>query len=128
MTLLDRPTVGTRAHVRAIEAGAEDICPDDRGGCGKTVKFLAQIPLRYRRRVVANIYWQGKWNRIEVWHLLCYVAQGMPYGKLPELKEQDYNDMRAILDQGVAPSSDEAIEMLKAVAQARRDPAYRPGA
>jgi hypothetical protein len=81
--------LGTRTTVRPIEAGLEDVvCPEDRGGCGKEVKFLARIPSRFRLRVIANVYFHGQWNRTETFHLFpCYLAAGMPYGRPDNLAD-----------------------------------------
>jgi hypothetical protein len=73
--------LGTRAVVRIIESGGEEICPEGKGGCGQVVKFSAQTPSRFRKKVVANVYWKGKWNRLEVWHLHCYAKAGWVYGR-----------------------------------------------
>lgn len=80
MTVIDAMP-STRAVVRPVEAGAEDIfCPADRGGCGGEVKFQARVPSRFRLRVVSNVYFHGRWDRVEIFHCLCYVRAGMPYG------------------------------------------------
>lgn len=87
-------SLGTRAKVSIIESGADDICPLGKGGCGEIVKFSAQTPSGFRKKVVANIYWQGQWNRLEVWHLHCYAKAGYVYGLPAKLKPED----KAILD------------------------------
>lgn len=93
--------LGTRAVVRLIESGAEEVCPPGKGGCGQVVKFSAQTPSRFRKKVVANIYWKGKWNRLEVWHLHCYAKAGWVYGfPTTGLKPED----KAILDSVVKTS------------------------
>lgn len=123
MTLVvDSP--GTRAVVRAMEAGSEDICPADHGGCGAIVKFVAQTPSRYRLRVIANVYWRGVWNRTEFWHPPCYVAAGMPYGT-PDMNPVLLADLIEVLDMGIEPTSDEVVLELVRRSKARRDPAYR---
>jgi hypothetical protein len=90
--------VGTRSVVRMIEAGGEEICPTGRGGCGERVKFSAQTPSKFRKKVVANIYWQSTWNRIEVWHLHCYGRAGYVYGVPTNLNPED----KVILDEVIA--------------------------
>ena len=117
---------GTRAVIRPIEAGTEDVCPLDHGGCGGRVKFSVQVPLRYRRRVIANIYWQGSWNRVEVWHFTCYVAAGMPYGRLHEMRAEELLDLQSLLTEGLDPAGDEIIKRMAALSKARKDPTYRP--
>lgn len=78
---------GTRVVLRQIEAGLDVTCPRDHGGCGELVRFNIQIHRAYRRQVVANVYWNGRWNRVEHWHLLCYLSAGSPYGPVPNLKD-----------------------------------------
>ena len=128
MTMTAELGVGTRAVLRPIEAGIEEVCPDDHGGCGGKVKFSAQVPLRYRRRVIANVYWQGRWNRTETWHLPCYVAAGMPYGRLETLNPQELQDLVGLLEEGIEPTDDQIIARMAQMSKARRDPAYRPPA
>lgn len=113
--------LGTRAVLRNIEAGLEARCPDN-GGCGDEVKFLARIPSRFRRRVVANVYWLGKWNRVEQWHLFpCYVRAGMPHGRPPELKDEDLAIMERILERAGNPWEVSSTELLdELVAEYRR--------
>lgn len=118
--------VGTRAVLRPIEAGTEEVCPEDHGGCGGKVKFSAQVPLRYRRRVIANVYWRGSWNRMEVWHLPCYVAAGLPYGRLSELRIEEFIDLQSLLAEGIDPTDPEIISRMAVLSRARKDPTYRP--
>ena len=88
--------LGTRAVLRVIEGGLEAWCPPQ-GGCGAEVKFQARIPSGSRRCVVANVYWLGKWNRVETWHLPCYVRAGMPHGRPLELKDEDLETLLRVL-------------------------------
>lgn len=76
--------LGTRAVVRIIEPGLACFCPD----CDTAVKFRAQVSSGLRRKVVANVYYQGKWNRVEHWHLLCYIRMGEIHGRLDDLKPE----------------------------------------
>lgn len=103
--------LGTRAVLRNIEAGLEARCPNH-GGCGDEVKFLARIPSRFRRRVVCNIYWLGRWNRVEQWHLLCYIRAGMPHGRPPELKDEDLDVIEEVLGQHINPWEVDAADLL----------------
>jgi hypothetical protein len=90
------------------------------------VKFSAQTPLRYRRRVIANVYWRGVWNRMETWHLPCYVAAGMPYGRLSEINPVELQDLVGLLEEGIEPTSDLIVTRMAQMSKARKDPAYRP--
>lgn len=76
--------LGTRAVVRIIEPGLANFCPD----CDTEVKFRAQVASGLRRKVVANVYYQGKWNRVEHWHLICYIRMGEIHGRLDDLKPE----------------------------------------
>lgn len=118
--------VGTRAVLRPIEPGAEDICPSGYGGCGGWVRFSAQIPLRYRRRVIVNVYWAGRWNRTEVWHLPCYYAAGNPYGRLEALRPEEAEDLDILLGEGIDPTDPALFVAMTERSRERKDPTYRP--
>jgi hypothetical protein len=76
--------------------------------------------------VIANIYWQGRWNRMETWHLPCYVAAGFPYGRLDSLNPVELEDLMGLLEEGIEPTSDLIIVRMAQMSKARKDPAYRP--
>ena len=63
----------SRAVERAIEPGNSAICAH----CGAPVKFVARAQLR---QVIANVYVDGAWNRVEHFHADCYVEADQPYG------------------------------------------------
>jgi hypothetical protein len=63
----------SRAVLRQIEPGFRVVCPR----CAELVKFQAQKRLK---KVVANVYEDGRWVRTEHWHSECYVSAGEPYG------------------------------------------------
>jgi hypothetical protein len=63
----------SRAVERLIEPGNEAVCPH----CNTPVKFVARIR---GRQVIANIYVEARWDRVEQYHLDCYVAAAEPYG------------------------------------------------
>jgi hypothetical protein len=68
-------TVGkSRAVVRAIEPGCAATCVK----CDEPVKFIARLN---GRQVIANVYEDGRWNRVEHFHFECYVEAGQPYGE-----------------------------------------------
>ena len=63
----------SRAVLRSIEAGSSAICIT----CDEQVKFKAKVKAQ---QVICNVYENGKWNRVEHYHLDCYAAAGEPYG------------------------------------------------
>lgn len=69
----EAPVLGTRAVVRTIEPGNSMACT----GCSQPVKFRAG---KRGKRVIANVYDHGVWDRVEHWHLICYTDAGQPHG------------------------------------------------
>lgn len=63
----------SRAVARPVEAGNSATC----AGCGAPVKFTAKAR---HNQVIANVYVDGKWNRVEHYHEECYENAGAPYG------------------------------------------------
>jgi hypothetical protein len=45
--------------------------------CQEAVKFAAKV---LRLQVIANVYVDGRWNRVEHFHADCYDGAGAPYG------------------------------------------------
>jgi len=66
--------MSSRAVERSIEAGNSAACAH----CGDAVKFVARAHLR---QVIANVYVEGTWDRVEHFHAECYEAAGRPYGE-----------------------------------------------
>ncbi len=64
----------SRAVERPIEAGNSAMCAH----CGEPVKFMARAHLR---QVIANVYIDGTWDRVEHYHTDCYEAADRPYGE-----------------------------------------------
>ena len=64
----------SRAVERPIEAGNSAMCTH----CGEPVKFVARAHLR---QVIANVYVDGTWDRVEHFHAECYETAGHPYGE-----------------------------------------------
>ena len=63
----------SRAVVRLIEAGCVAECPV----CGERVKYRA----RHRdQQVICNVYEKGRWQRVEQYHLDCYIGADCPHG------------------------------------------------
>lgn len=65
----------SRAVVRLIEAGCVAECPV----CAERVKYRA----RHRdQQVICNVYDKGRWQRVEQYHLDCYIAADSPHGPI----------------------------------------------
>lgn len=56
-----------------VEAGSDAVC----AGCGNQVKFSARSKAR---KVIANVYVAGRWDRVEHFHEECYLRACEPYG------------------------------------------------
>ena len=63
----------SRAVIRSIEAGCDAYCEL----CGERVKFQAK---HKEQQVICNVYVRGVWDRVEHYHLGCYLQAGEPYG------------------------------------------------
>ena len=63
----------SRAVLRPVEAGNAAVCVT----CGAPVKFAAKIK---SFQVIANVYTDGTWDRVEHYHADCYEQSGCPYG------------------------------------------------
>jgi hypothetical protein len=63
----------SRAVLRSIEAGSSATCVT----CDEQVKFKAKVKMQ---QVICNVYVNGKWDRVEHYHLECYEQAGGPYG------------------------------------------------
>ena len=63
----------SRAVTRYIEAGNTATC----AVCRLPVKFRAKSKLQ---QVIANVYNDGIWDRVEHYHSACYETAGQPYG------------------------------------------------
>ncbi len=66
-------TMTSRAVVRPIEPGNSAVCVN----CGAPVKFVARAQLK---QVIANVYDNGVWKRVEHFHADCYTEANEPYG------------------------------------------------
>lgn len=67
----------TRAVVRKIDPGFDDFCVH----CDTYIKWAS---LKKQFQVIANIYVDGKWNRVEHFHAPCYELAGSPHGPVLE--------------------------------------------
>ena len=63
----------SRAVTRLIEAGNTATC----AVCRLPVKFRAKAKLQ---QVIANVYTNGVWERVEHYHVDCYENASRPYG------------------------------------------------
>jgi hypothetical protein len=76
---LDARAVGTnhahqsRAVLRLVEAGINASC----AFCGDRLRFSSRSKAR---KVIANVYVGGRWDRVEQYHDACYEQAGAPYG------------------------------------------------
>ncbi|MST33247.1 hypothetical protein GHK86_11010 [Acidimicrobiaceae bacterium USS-CC1] len=70
----------SRAVLRPVDPGNDASCAH----CGEPVKFAAR---HQRRQVIANVYVNARWNRVEHFHEDCYEAAGAPYGGITESSE-----------------------------------------
>lgn len=63
----------SRAVLRLVEAGSNASCAH----CGERLKFSSRTKAR---KVIANVYVAGRWDRVEQFHDACYDDAGAPYG------------------------------------------------
>jgi hypothetical protein len=75
MTSVQNRPLTTRAVIRLVEAGNSATCT----ACGRPVKFSAKVKLQ---QVIANVYVDQVWARVEHFHAECYQAAGQPYGSV----------------------------------------------
>jgi hypothetical protein len=68
-------TLASRAALRRVEAGNLAVCAH----CDQQIKFAAK---QHRQQVIANVYVEGTWNRVEHFHEECYELAGNPFGPL----------------------------------------------
>ena len=63
----------SRAVRRRVEPGSRVRC----AACDGEVRFVARDP---RIQVIANVYVDGRWDRVEHYHADCYEEAGEPHG------------------------------------------------
>lgn len=71
----------SRAVVRRIEPGNLAVCVT----CAQPVKFAAKL---HKMQVIANVYVDGRWNRVEHFHDECYTDADAPYGEAAAVLEK----------------------------------------
>jgi len=59
--------------LRAVDPGSSTTCAH----CSERIKFTART-LTYQ--VIANVYKDGSWDRVEHFHGECYELAGLPHG------------------------------------------------
>lgn len=72
-TTATRVAAVSRAVVRRIEPGNLAVCTH----CGQPVKFAAKL---HKMQVIANVYVDGRWDRVEHFHDECYGDADAPFG------------------------------------------------
>jgi hypothetical protein len=65
----------SRAVLRRIEPGNMAVCSH----CQTPVKFAAKL---HKMQVIANVYVEGRWDRVEHFHDECYELASDPYGEV----------------------------------------------
>jgi hypothetical protein len=58
-----------------VEPGSDAICEH----CQTPIKFMARLQ---QRQVIANVYVDAHWDRVEHFHEQCYLEAGEPYGEV----------------------------------------------
>ena len=71
---VQQASLGSRAVLRRVEAGSMALCVT----CTEVVKFAAK---QHRLQVIANVYVDRRWDRVEHFHEECYEVADQPYGK-----------------------------------------------
>ena len=59
--------------MRLVEAGNDAVCEH----CRAPIKFVARVK---ERQIIANVYVNGRWDRVEHYHDTCYEQADEPYG------------------------------------------------
>ncbi|SHE38861.1 hypothetical protein SAMN02745225_00475 [Ferrithrix thermotolerans DSM 19514] len=70
-------TFSSRGVRRRVEPGEGSTC----ASCGQAIRFSMKAPTH---QIIANVYENGVWNRVEHFHDTCYLSAGLPYGKARE--------------------------------------------
>ena len=64
----------SRAALRSVTPGTYVDCAT----CNTRIGYSAKTR---PNQVIANVYSDGKWNRVEHYHEECYYRSGSPYGE-----------------------------------------------
>ena len=82
-----KPLLGSRAVLRRVEAGSMTLCRH----CSQQVKFAAKM---HRYQVIANVYVDGRWDRVEHFHQECYDEACEPHGTAEDSASDQRNRRR----------------------------------
>lgn len=83
--------MNTRAVIRPIMGGIDRQEPCT--GCGRAVMFVSQVPSRWRKRIIANVYAGERWDRVEIWHIVCYARNELPHGAPEGINRSDLEQL-----------------------------------
>ena len=72
--MVPEDVTATRAVLRPVEPGNDAVCAH----CGSPVRFAAKS---HAQQVIANVYVDGAWDRVEHFHARCYIEAGSPHGE-----------------------------------------------
>jgi len=67
----------SRAVLRSVDPGNSAMCAH----CGAPVKFVARAQ---KKQVIANVYVDGSWDRVEHFHDDCYDLAKEPFGPIAD--------------------------------------------
>lgn len=85
------PNYGGRTHeppeieqLGVSRAISRFVTPGDSRKCDYCEKLIAAGGRkgRQKKQVVCNVYVDGRWNRVEIFHINCYEEAGSPHGDL----------------------------------------------
>jgi hypothetical protein len=76
-----RVAATSRAVIRRIEPGNLAVCSH----CNQPVTFAAKV---HKMQVIANVYVDGRWDRVEHFHDECYAEADAPYGEAAEAPQR----------------------------------------
>ena len=104
----------SRATLRRIEAGNSANCV----GCRQPITFSTKY--RSSTQVIANVYDEGVWRRVETYHSECYEHRGEPYGPASEHPQMKVTVAAAVLAATLAetPNQSPAPSQLQPAEQA----------
>lgn len=74
--------LGTRAVIRPTEAGVNAKCKHcvDKSLAPSEARIKFESRQKRKQHVICNVYVDGAWHHVELFHLPCYEAAGEPHG------------------------------------------------